>query len=75
MTAITSLSGQFRPAHERLKTQYRRYRLAYRPRGRGHRKGPAMLSIVVIAAVIAALVAVLGLPYGQTWYARWNPPR
>lgn len=34
-----------------------------------------MLSIVVIAAVIAALVAVLGLPYGQTWYARWNPPR
>lgn len=32
-----------------------------------------MLAIVVLALVIFGLIAVLGLPYGQTWYDRWNP--
>lgn len=34
-----------------------------------------MLSVIVIAAVVLALIGFLGLPYGQTWYARWNPHR
>lgn len=34
-----------------------------------------MLTIAVFAALIFVLVAAVGMPYGQTWYARWNPHR
>lgn len=31
-----------------------------------------MLTLIVMAAVVLLLIAALGMPYGQTWYARWN---
>ncbi|ADT99070.1 Uncharacterised protein [Mycolicibacterium gilvum] len=31
-----------------------------------------MLTLIVIAAVVLLLIAAIGMPYGQTWYARWN---
>lgn len=31
-----------------------------------------MLTLIVMAAVALLLIAAIGMPYGQTWYARWN---
>ncbi len=31
-----------------------------------------MLTLIVMAAVVLLLIAAIGMPYGQTWYARWN---
>lgn len=34
-----------------------------------------MFTVIVFAAVILLLSALLGSPYRQTWYGRWNPRR
>jgi hypothetical protein len=31
-----------------------------------------MSGLIVFAVVVALLVAVLGMPYQQTWYSRWG---
>ena len=31
-----------------------------------------MLMLIVMAAMVLLLIAAIGMPYGQTWYARWN---
>lgn len=31
-----------------------------------------MLTLIVMAVVVLLLIAAIGMPYGQTWYARWN---
>lgn len=31
-----------------------------------------MLAILFFAAIIVLLVAAIGAPYGQSWYARWD---
>jgi hypothetical protein len=31
-----------------------------------------MLILVAFAAVVIVLLAILGLPYGQTWHGRWG---
>jgi len=31
-----------------------------------------MLAILVFAATVFLLVAAVGAPYGQSWYARWD---
>jgi hypothetical protein len=34
--------------------------------------GTAMFGLLAFAAVIFVLLAVLGLPYQQSWYGRWG---
>ena len=34
-----------------------------------------MLPLLIFAAGILLLVALIGNPYRQTWYSRWNPRR
>lgn len=31
-----------------------------------------MFGLIVFAAIVVALVAMLGLPYGQSWHSRWG---
>lgn len=31
-----------------------------------------MLALFAFATVIFLLIAAIGMPYRQTWYARWN---
>ncbi len=31
-----------------------------------------MLALIAFAAVVVVLLAILGLPYGQSWYGRWG---
>jgi hypothetical protein len=31
-----------------------------------------MFGLIVFAAVVVALIAMLGLPYQQSWYSRWG---
>jgi hypothetical protein len=34
-----------------------------------------MFALIAFGAFILLLAAVLGLPYPQTWYQRWEPRR
>jgi hypothetical protein len=34
-----------------------------------------MFALIAFGALLLVLIAALGLPYPQTWYGRWNPPR
>jgi hypothetical protein len=34
--------------------------------------GTAMLGLFAFAAVVLVLLAILGLPYQQSWYGRWG---
>lgn len=38
-------------------------------------KGSAMFALIIFAGVILLLAVLLGSPYRQTWYGRWNPRR
>jgi hypothetical protein len=35
-------------------------------------EGTTMLALITFGAVILLLIAAIGLPYPQTWYARWG---
>lgn len=31
-----------------------------------------MFAVIIFAAIVFLLIAAIGAPYGQSWYARWD---